>query len=150
MSELCTADASTGFRDPSTDAGYEAQFARTGVRTGSAGFLQLLANSSLESAIAAEKREVPKRLRCHRFEVGRTVRIRLPPAENRANFVRKTPYCRRSGAECRELDAAAHMRAWPSMGERHRVAAASSPSAVISRGKSAATGRHIPNNPGIE
>jgi hypothetical protein len=38
MSELYTADASTGFRAPSTDAGYEAQFARTGMRTGSEDF----------------------------------------------------------------------------------------------------------------
>jgi hypothetical protein len=50
MSELCTADTSTGFRAPSIDVGYEAQFAQTGMRTGSAGFLQLLANSSLKSA----------------------------------------------------------------------------------------------------
>jgi hypothetical protein len=33
-----------------------------------------------ERAMAAEKREVPKRLRCHRFEVGPTVRIRFAPA----------------------------------------------------------------------
>jgi hypothetical protein len=42
----------------------------------------------VEERAIAEKREVPKRLRCHRFEVGPTVRIRFAPAQSqlRARF----------------------------------------------------------------
>jgi hypothetical protein len=47
-----------------------------------------------ERAIAAEKREVPKRLKCHRFEVGPTDRIRFAPAGSRLRTC-----ISRSGAE---------------------------------------------------
>jgi hypothetical protein len=77
ISELCSADASTGFGAPSIDAEYEAPNLRgPDLRVSLAAREQIVE----ERAIAAEKREVPKRLRCHRFEVGPTVRIRFAPA----------------------------------------------------------------------
>jgi hypothetical protein len=81
MSELCTADTSTGFRAPSTECWIRGTICADRDANRICGVSSATREQLAEErAIATQKREVPKRLRCHRFEVGPTVRIHFAPA----------------------------------------------------------------------